>query len=97
MIKMLATTLSITACLLAVSEILIINRYAVKAEEVQKADIQTRKLHTQNDILLMNIASASSLLTISQEAKLAGFVEPTKSQYMTMIPDNLPVAINNPL
>ena len=94
---MLATTLSITACLLAVSEILIINRYAVKAEEVQKADIQTRKLHTQNDILLMNIASASSLLTISQVAKLAGFVEPTKSQYMTMIPDNLPVAINNPL
>lgn len=69
------------------------NSLAALGSDVQKIDDKIAFLAEENDALRQQIASASSLLTITQRAQALGFVEPAKDQVMTMVQDQFPVAL----
>ena len=88
--------LPLTAIVLAVVEVILTNQLAGSGKAVRSVDLTIDSLRTQNELLKQRIASASSLMTISVKAKEIGFIEPTTSQYLTIVPGDLPVAFNNP-
>jgi hypothetical protein len=83
------------AGILMVIEIVITNQLVGGSRQVRLADSSIDVLRQENALLEQQVASASSLLTISVKAKEAGFVEPAKSQFLTIAPSELPVALVN--
>ncbi len=64
--------------------------------EVTVTDLAIAKLRQENARLSQEVASASALTTIALRAHDAGFVEPTKSQFVMMETESLPVAFSRP-
>lgn len=80
--------------LLAVVEIILANQLAGSGKTIRSVDIAIDSLRDENKLLEQQIASASSLLTVESRAKQMGFIEPKSTQYVTLAPDQLPVAFN---
>lgn len=70
------------------------NQMAGSGKVVHAVDISIDKLRGENELLAELVASASSLLTISAKAKQLGLRETTTNQYVTIAPQDLPVAYN---
>src|SRR5687767_3237184 len=81
--------------LLIVVEIILTNQLVGGGREVRSVDMAIDTLRQENAILEQKVASASSLLTVSVKAAEAGFVAPEKSQFLTLAPSELPVALAN--
>ncbi|OGG31609.1 hypothetical protein A3A63_00055 [Candidatus Gottesmanbacteria bacterium RIFCSPLOWO2_01_FULL_46_9] len=88
--------LPVLAVSLAVIEIILANQLAGSGKAVRSVDLTVDVLRQENELLTQRVASASSLITIFSRAKEIGFIEPAKSQYLTIVPEQLPVAFNNP-
>lgn len=84
------------AVVLAVVQIVLVNQSAGTGKTVRSVDITVDTLQKENELLEQRVASASSLATISVKARDMGFVEPDKTQYLTLGTSQLPVAFNNP-
>jgi hypothetical protein len=95
-IRKLLRILPLCAGVLAVIEIILINQYAGSGAQIYALESTVSSLRKENNILEQRVASASSLITIGAKVKDMGFVEPEKSQYLTIAPDELPVALYNP-
>ncbi len=88
--------LPVIATVFAVIEIILTNQMAGSGKAVRTVDLTVDAIRQENDLLTQKIASASSLITISSRAKEIGFIEPARSQYITIAPEQFPVAFNNP-
>lgn len=86
--------LPVLALLLVVVELVVANELAGLRGSVKDNDVAIASLQDENDILSREVASASALATIAKKAYQAGFVQPSKSQYLIL--DTLPVAANLP-
>ena len=96
LIRRLLRLMPLCVGILMVIEIVIINEYAGTGSAIRTVDATIVSLRQENNILEQRVASASSYLTIAVKAKEAGFVEPTKSQYLTIASSEPPVALYNP-
>jgi len=95
-IAILFTTVPIIAGILVVFEIISINRFVRSGKDVQTINNSIDALTQENALLEEHIASYSSIAAISDEAKGMGFVTPASTQYQTMVPDQIPVALKTP-
>ena len=86
----------VIAVVLAVVQIVLVNQSAGTGKTVRTVDITVDTLRKENELLEQRVASASSLATISVKARDMGFVEPDKTQFLTLGASQLPVAFNNP-
>jgi len=82
--------------LLIVAQLVWSNTLVVGGKEVRGIDLAIAELRQENERLAANVASASSLLTISVKSKDMGFVEPTKGQFVMIGSEILPVALARP-
>lgn len=96
MIHSFIRSLPLIVVILGVVEIILTNQLAGSGKAVRMVDLTVDEIRQQNELLEQRVASASSLMTIASRAQEMGFVEPTKSQYLTIAPQELPVAFNNP-
>ena len=80
--------------ILALCELIVFNQFVGSGKQVRSIDIAIDELRAENEVLEQKVASASSLMTISSKAREQGFIEPSKNQFITLVPDQLPVAIN---
>ena len=94
--SVLFRTLPVLAVILTVIEILSINQYAGSGKEIRTLDTAIDIIRQDNELLRHRIASFSSLTAIAVSSRGLGLIEPVKSQYLTIIPEQLPVAFNNP-
>ena len=83
------------AGLLVVVEIILTNQLVGGGRTVRDVDLIVDQLRDENALLEQQVASSSSLATIAVKARELGFMIPTKSQFVTIIPSELPVAIAN--
>jgi hypothetical protein len=89
-------SLPLAVIILGVVEIILTNQLAGSGKAVRLVDLTVDDIRQQNELLEQRVASASSLMTIASRAYEMGFIEPAKSQYLTVAPQELPVAFNNP-
>lgn len=80
---------------LIVIEIILTNQLVGSGQQVRSVDMTIDALRQENALLEQRVASASSLLTVAVRAKEQGFVPPAKSQFFTITPSELPVALVN--
>ncbi len=78
---------------LLVARIVVSNALASFGEKVRQIDTRIADFTEENELLTQQVASASSLITITARANELGFVEPAKNQIMTMVEDQFPVAL----
>lgn len=76
--------LPITAIVLLIFQVVISNELAALGKQLGQLDYEVRLESDINESLAIQVASASSLLTIRERATLAGFVEPTTKQIMNL-------------
>jgi hypothetical protein len=88
--------LPLTVGVLLGIEIVCINLHVTSGRTLFAIDSMIGSLEKENNLLEQRVASASSLIAIEVKAKEIGFREPTKSQYLTIVPDELPMALMNP-
>lgn len=81
--------------ILIVIEIILTNQLVGGGQQVRSVDMTIDTLRQENALLEQQVASASSLLTVAVRAKEQGFVQPAKSQFLTIAPNELPVALLN--
>lgn len=79
--------------LLIVIELVWTNTLVRSGREVTKTDLAIASMRQQNELLAQRVASASALMTVAALAREAGFVEPTRSQFVMMSGETLPVAL----
>lgn len=84
------------AGILAITEIIFINQFVGSGQKILAVDTSIDSMTFENSLLEQQIASASSLVTIEVKSKAMGFTEPTTSQYLTIAPEELPVALQHP-
>jgi hypothetical protein len=89
-------SLPVLAVILTVIEILSINQYVGSGKEIRTLDTAIDTVRQDNELLRYHIASFSSLTAIAESSRGLGLIEPVKAQYLTIIPEQLPVAFNNP-
>lgn len=82
----------VTAAILIIMEIILVNTAAGSGAKVLAIDESISSLAQENSFLEQNIASASSLMTIAAKSQEVGFVTPQKTQFVTIVPGELPVA-----
>ncbi|OGG11279.1 hypothetical protein A2Z00_02220 [Candidatus Gottesmanbacteria bacterium RBG_13_45_10] len=82
--------------MLIVIEIVMTNQLVGSGREVSQIDSTIEALTQENEILHQEVASASSLLTITEKATVMGFVDQSKARYLTVGSEQLPVALNRP-
>lgn len=75
------------------AEFMVTNYLAGKGREVGNIDRQIGSFQEENERLAQRVASASSLLHVSQRARALGFIEPV--QYMTIGPEQFTVALSS--
>ena len=85
----------LVAVFLIVIEIILTNQLVGGGSAVRAVDMAIDELRHENALLEQKVASASSLLTVTAKAAELGFVEPTKSQFVSIAPSELPVALVN--
>lgn len=81
-------------CLIIV-ELVWTNTLVRSGREVTVTDLSINSVRQQNEVLAQRVASASALTTIAAHAREAGFVEPTRKQFVMMGGETLPVALNS--
>ena len=86
--------LPVFAVLLIIVEIIVTNQMAGSGKVVHSVDISIDALRQENELLAEEVASASSLMTIAARASVLGLHEANKNQYLTIAPQDLPVAYN---
>lgn len=91
-IRKIAKNIPLIVVILIVVELLWTNTLVASGRQVTGTDLQIASLRLENERLATAVASASALTTIASRAKDAGFVEPTKSQYV-MMGQTVPVAL----
>lgn len=79
--------------LLIIVELVWTNTLVRSGRDVTATDLAIAEMRRQNEDLAQKVASASALTTISVRAKEAGFVEPTRKQFVMMNTGALPVAL----
>lgn len=94
LIRFSLTIAPVIAVVLAICELVVSNQFVGSGKEIRTVDTSIDVIRSENAKLEQQVASASSLLTISAKAKEIGFVEPKPSQYLTIAPSQLPVAFN---
>ena len=82
--------------ILVVIEILWSNTFVLSGKQVSSVDLEIISLREKNEQLAQQVASASSLTTISVKAQEMGLVEPTSKQFVMIGSEALPVALNRP-
>jgi len=85
----------VAAGILIVIEIILTNQLVGGGREVRSVDMTIDALRQENALLSQRVASASSLMTVAVRAAEQGFVPPAKSQFLTLNPSELPVALVN--
>jgi len=89
----LFTIMPVMVGILVVCEIVSINQFAGSGKEIQTINNQISSLSNDNTLIEEKIASYSSFMAIADRSSQLGFKTPTSSQYETILPDQLPVAI----
>ncbi len=77
--------------MLIIVEIFVTNELVVLGKKLHEIDTQVETLTNENEDLRASVASASSLVSVGEKALQLGFVKPT--QYLTIHPDQFPVAL----
>jgi hypothetical protein len=93
-ISSLFALLPVSVILLIIVEIILTNQTAGSGKVAHSVDISIDVLRQENELLAEQVASASSLMTISAKAKEMGLREAAGTQYLTIAPQDLPVAYN---
>jgi cell division protein FtsL len=91
--SILFTVMPIVVAVLVVLEIVSINQFAGSGKEIQTINNQITSLSDENTLMEEHIASYSSFRAIADRATQLGFTVPLPSQYVTILPDQLPVAL----
>jgi len=92
----LFTIMPVILGILVVLDIVSANQFAGSGKEIQIINNQITSLSLDNTIIEEKIASYSSFMAISDRASQLGLKTPLSSQYETLVPDQLPVAIRTP-
>ena len=92
-LQKIAKSIPIIVILLIVIELVWTNTLVRSGREVTSTDLAIAALRLRNEQLAQKVASASALTTIAARAKDAGFIEPTKTQFVMMSGEALPVAL----
>ncbi len=95
-VRTIAKTIPIFVILLIVAQIIWSNTLVGSGREVLAIDVAISELRQANDQLGEQVASASSLVTVSVKAKELGLVEPSKGQFVMIGSETLPVALARP-
>ncbi|MBI5449454.1 hypothetical protein HY948_04015 [Candidatus Gottesmanbacteria bacterium] len=90
--KLCLHLLPIFLVLVVLAEFMVTNYLAAKGREVGAVEQKIVDFQDENERLAQQIASASSLLHVSAEARAMGFIEP--AQYMTIGPEQFTVALS---
>lgn len=80
------------AFVLVVGQIIVTNELAGVRKDIHWLDLEIAALTDEHDLLSQYVASASSLLSISQKAATAGFVAPKKANIIAL-DDSIDVAV----
>ncbi len=94
LLRTAAKSIPIIVIILVVTEILWSNTLVVSGKQVSSVDLEIAALRQKNEQLAQQVASASSLTTITLKAAEMGFVEPTGKQFVMIGNETLPVALN---
>lgn len=78
---------------LVIMRIVVANTLASSGEKLRQTDVNINSLAEENELLVQQVASLSSLVAIEVRAKELGFVEPTKEQTITIAQDQFPFAL----
>ncbi|MBI5619716.1 hypothetical protein HY950_02025 [Candidatus Gottesmanbacteria bacterium] len=73
-------------------EFLLTNHLASLGREVRIIDEHISQVREENERLVQDVASASSLLTVTERAKELGFME--SAEYLTIGTNQFPFALN---
>lgn len=90
--KFLYIVVPCTAFVLVVGQIVVTNELAGVGNDIRTLDTQIATLTDEHDLVSAQVASASSLTSISQKAALSGFVAPKKANVIAL-DDSSDVAI----
>jgi hypothetical protein len=82
------------AIFLAIVELILSNQFVGSGKTIRSTDIAIDMVRSENARLEQQVASFSSLMTVEIRAKALGFVETRQAQYVTLVPEQLPVAFN---
>lgn len=93
LLRTIAKSIPLVVILLIVIELVWTNTLVRSGREVTATDLSIADIRQQNENLAQQVASASALTTIAARAKDAGFVEPTRQQFVMMNSETLPVAL----
>lgn len=93
LLKLGTYTLPVLIAGLLVIRIIVSNSLASFGENMRQIDLRIARMSEENELLSQQVASSSSLITIDERAAEFGFIEPTKSQIITMGQDQFPVAL----
>lgn len=93
LLRTLAKHIPLIVILLVVVELVWTNTLVRSGRDVTATDLAITSIRQQNEVLAQRVASASALTTIAAHAKDAGFVEPTRKQFVMMGGETLPVAL----
>lgn len=90
--RLIEVIFPITAVFLLVMQVVLSNQLTTHGKKVGELEKEVLFASDQKEMLEIEIASASSLLTIRDRAEELGFFEPTQKQILTLTPE-VPVAI----
>ncbi len=97
MCRILLSLLPFVAIFLVIIAIMLTNHLATSGAEIRDIDAAIEHVEHQNDLLRQEVASASSLRSISQRASQMGFVEALDaSKFVIIRSHELPVALSYP-
>lgn len=66
--------LSIFVAGIALIQVIILNQYSTKGEKLTEINLKINDVDKENTRLVQEIASASSMISISEKAKILGFL-----------------------
>jgi len=84
LMRLLEVLLPITAVILIVFQIVVSNELAALGKQLGRLDAQAREAMDTKEALSIQVASASSLLTLRERAETLGFIEPTAKQIVNL-------------
>ena len=93
LLRTIAKSIPVIVVLLIVIELIWTNTLVSSGRAVTATDLAIARMRQQNELLAQQVASASALTTIAVRAAEAGFVTPTRSQFVMMNVSDLPVAL----
>lgn len=92
-IRRIVKSIPLIVVLLVIIELVWTNTLVRSGKDITEIDLKIADLRLKNEALAQQVASASSLLTITKKASESGFVEPKSTQFVMMGSETLPVAL----